>query len=138
MVKILILSLLLGLGSVYAKNSVGACVPIGKIVILKKAIMSLDLNKKQKEKLVTYEEELKDKLGTIRSDAFSKNERLSNLFSETTFLRKRFVRITTSENEVLTDAVASYFEKMYKVLSQDQKNRLVKRFKRIERQEGEK
>lgn len=133
MVKILILSLLIGLGSLYAKSSVGACVPIGKIVVLKKAIMSLDLSKEQKEKLVTYEEALKDKLEKIKSNAFSKNERLSNLFSETTFLRKKFVRITTSENEVVTDAIASYFEKMYKVLSKEQRKKLVKRFKRIER-----
>ena len=133
MVKVLILSLLLGLGSVYAKSSVGACIPIGKIVVLKKAIMSLDLSKEQKEKLVTYEEALKDKLEKIKSNAFSKNERLSNLFNETTFLRKKFVRITTSENEVVTDAIASYFEKMYKVLSKEQRKKLVKRFKRIER-----
>jgi len=133
MVKILILSLLIGLGSLYAKSSVGACVPIGKIVVLKKAIMSLDLSKEQKEKLVTYEEVLKDKLAKIKSDAFSKNERLSNLFNDTTFLRKKFVRITTSENEILTDAIASYFEKMYKVLSKEQRKKLVKRFKRIER-----
>lgn len=137
MVKVVLLSLLIGLSSLYAKSSVGACVPIGKIVVLKKAIMSLDLNKEQKEKLIVYEEELKDKLEKIKADAFSKNERLSNLFSDTTFLRKKFVRITTSENEILTDAIASYFEKMYEVLSTEQRKVLIKRFKRIERKRNQ-
>ncbi len=132
MVKIMLL-VMLGLVSLYAKNSVDACIPIGKIVILKKSIMGLDLSKAQKDELLKYEEELKEKLGDIKDGAYDKKERLSDLFNEKEFLRAKFTDITVKENVIVTNAIAEYFEKMYKTLNQEQKHALLKKFKRIEK-----
>jgi hypothetical protein len=136
MVKI-ILILLVSIVSLQAKSSVDACVPIGKIVILKKSIMSLDLSKDQKDKLLKYEEKLKDELSKIKDGAYDKKERLSDLFSEKEFLRKKFIDIATQENIVLMDAIAEYFENMYKALNSEQREKLIKKFKRIEKKRNE-
>lgn len=136
MVKI-ILILLVSIVSLQAKSSVDACVPIGKIVILKKSIMSLDLSKDQKDKLLKYEEKLKDELTKIKDGAYDKKERLSDLFSEKEFLRKKFIDIATQENIVLMDAIAEYFENMYKALNSEQREKLIKKFKRIEKKRNE-
>lgn len=136
MVKI-ILILLVSIVSLQAKSSVDACVPIGKIVILKKSIMSLDLSKDQKDKLLKYEEKLKDELSKIKDGAYDKKERLSDLFSEKEFFRKKFIDIATQENIVLMDAIAEYFENMYKALNSEQREKLIKKFKRIEKKRNE-
>jgi hypothetical protein len=122
-----------GIVSLYAKSSVDACIPIGKIVILKKSIMSLDLSKDQKDLLLKYEETLKDKIANIKDSAYDKKERLSDLFSEKEFLRKKFIEITEKENVVLTNIIAEYLENMYKALNQEQRDKLIKKFKRIEK-----
>ena len=132
MVKI-ILILFISFVGLYAKSSVGACIPIGKIVVLKKSIMSLDLSKTQKEKLLKYEEKLKDELGSVKDGAYDKKERLSDLFNEDKFLRNKFVVITKKENIVVTNSIAEYFENMYKALTKEQRAKLIKKFKRIER-----
>jgi hypothetical protein len=132
MVRI-ILILMFGIVSLYAKSSVDACIPIGKIVILKKSIMSLDLSKDQKDLLLKYEETLKDKIANIKDSAYDKKERLSDLFSEKEFLRKKFIEITEKENVVLTNIIAEYLENMYKALNQEQRDKLIKKFKRIEK-----
>ena len=129
----LIFIILIGFVGLYAKSSVGACIPIGKIVVLKKSIMNLDLSKEQKAKLVKYEERLKDKLNELRDGADSKNEKLSSLFNEKRFLSKKFVEITKRENIAVTKIISEYFKSMYSTLNADQKKKLIKRFKRIER-----
>jgi len=129
----LIFIILIGFVGLYAKSSVGACIPIGKIVVLKKSIMNLDLSKEQKSKLVKYEERLKDKLNDLRDNADSKNEKLSSLFNEKRFLSKKFVEITKRENIAVTKIISEYFKSMYSTLNADQKKKLIKRFKRIER-----
>lgn len=121
-----------------AKSSVGACIPIGKVVILKKSIMSLDLSKEQKEKLLQYEEKLKDELNTIKDNAKHKDERLSSLFNEKSFLKKKFFKITKKENLAVSEAISDYFEKMYTSLTGKQKVKLIKKFKRIERKKKKK
>lgn len=136
MVKI-ILILLLSIVGVEAKSSVDACVPIGKIVILKKSIMSLDLSQDQKDKLLKYEEKLKDAFSGIKDGAYEKNERLSDLFGEKVFLKEKFADISKRENTAMTDAISEYFENMYKILSSEQKNQLIKKFKRIEKKRSE-
>ncbi len=137
MVKLLFI-FLIGFVSLYAKSSVGACIPIGKVVVLKKSIMSLDLSKDQKAKLLKYEERLKDKLNDVRDSANSKNEKLSNLFDKDKFLKDKFRKITIRENIVVTKIISEYFENMYKVLDKEQKVKLLKRFKRIERKQKHK
>lgn len=137
MVK-LILILLLSVLTMQAKSSVGACIPIGKVVILKKSIMSLDLSKEQKEKLLQYEEKLKDELNTIKDNAKHKDERLSSLFNEKSFLKKKFFKITKKENLAVSEAISDYFEKMYTSLTDKQKVKLIKKFKRIERKKKKK
>lgn len=132
MVKIILIFLISFVG-LSAKSSVDACIPIGKIVILKKSIMSLDLSKDQKKKLLKYEEKLKDDLGSLKDGAYEKKERLSDLFSETDFLRSKFIKITKKENTVITNSIAEYFENMYKALNHKQRIKLIKKFKRIER-----
>ena len=64
-----ILILFLGFVGLQAKSSVDACIPIGKVVILKKSIMSLELSQEQKAKLLKYEEKLKDSLNDVRDSA---------------------------------------------------------------------
>ena len=137
MAKLLFI-ILIGFVGLYAKSSVGACIPIGKVVVLKKSIMSLDLSKEQKDKLVKYEETLKDKLNEERDSANNRNEKLSNLFDEKKFLKKKFAKITEKENIAVTKIVTEYFENMYNALNKEQKVKLIKRFKRIERKRKKK
>jgi len=137
MVKI-ILVLLLGLVSLQAKSTVGACIPIGKVVVLKKSIMSLDLSKEQKAKLLKYEETLKDALSDVKDSANAKGEKLSSLFDDKTFLRKKFQGITQRENKLVTKIIGDYFKNMYEVLTPDQRVHLIKRFKRIEKKRKKK
>ena len=134
----LIFIMLIGFVGLYAKSSVGACIPIGKVVVLKKSIMSLDLSKEQKSKLVKYEERLKDKLNDIRDSANTKNEKLSNLFDEKRFLKGKFAKITARENIAVTKIISEYFEDMYNALNKEQKIKLIKRFKRIEKKRKKK
>ena len=125
--------MLIGFVGLYAKSSVGACIPIGKVVVLKKSIMSLHLSKAQKEKLYKYEETLKDKLNEIRDSANAKDEKLSNMFNEKRFLKEKFALITKKENVIVTKIITEYFENMYNTLDKEQKIKLIKRFKRIEK-----
>jgi len=129
----LIFIMLIGFVGLYAKSSVGACIPIGKVVVLKKSIMSLHLSKAQKEKLYKYEETLKDKLNEIRDSANAKDEKLSNMFNEKRFLKEKFALITKKENVIVTKIITEYFENMYNTLDKEQKIKLIKRFKRIEK-----
>jgi len=137
MVKI-ILVLMLGLVSLQAKSTVGACIPIGKVVVLKKSIMSLDLTKAQKTKLLEYEEALKDGLNSVKDNANKKGEKLSNLFGEKIFLREKFQTITDKENKLVTKIIGDYFENMYAALTPEQRVHLIKRFKRIEKKRSKK
>ncbi len=137
MVKI-ILILMLGLVSLQAKSTVGACIPIGKVVILKKSIMSLDLTKEQKAKLLKYEETLKDALNNVKDNANAKGEKLSNLFDKKAFLREKFQGITERENKLVTKIIGDYFENMYMALTPEQRVHLIKRFKRIEKKRNKK
>ena len=134
----LIFIILIGFVGLYAKSSVGACIPIGKVVVLKKSIMSLDLSKAQKEKLSKYEETLKDKLNELRDSANAKDEKLSNMFDEKQFLKKKFAIITDKENVIVTEIITEYFENMYNTLDKEQKIKLIKRFKRIEKKRKKK
>jgi len=112
---------------------VGACIPIGKVVILKKSIMTLKLSKKQKEKLYAYEEKLKEDLNDIKDSTKRRKEGLSSLFDKEKFLQKKFTTITKRENTAITSAISEYFSKMYQALTKKQREKLIKRFKRIER-----
>ena len=137
MAKLLFI-ILIGFVGLYAKSSVGACIPIGKVVVLKKSIMSLDLSKEQKEKLSKYEERLKDELNEVKDSANAKNEKLSNLFNEKKFLKNKFSEITRKENIIVTKIITEYFENMYNTLNKEQKVKLIKRFKRIEKKRKKK
>ena len=137
MVKI-ILILMLSLISLQARSTVGACIPIGKVVILKKSIMNLDLTKEQKAKLLKYEETLKEALNTAKDNANAKGEKLSNLFDKKIFLREKFQAITKKENQEVTKIIGDYFEKMYTALTPEQRVHLIKRFKRIEKKRRKK
>jgi len=132
MVK-LILVLLIGFVGLYAKSSVGACIPIGQIVVLKKSIMRLDLNKEQKKKLLKYENKLKNDLSDMREKAFAKDERLSSMFDKKSFLKKKFADIAKEESDIATNSISEYFEKMYNTLTDKQRIELIKRFKRMEK-----
>ena len=46
----------------------GVCIPINEISTVKKAILTLDLNKEQKSKIVILEETLKEQIQDIRSE----------------------------------------------------------------------
>jgi Spy/CpxP family protein refolding chaperone len=129
----LIFIILIGFVSLYAKTITAACIPVGKVIILKKSIMSLDLSKKQKSKLVAYEERLKEKIDALRNSANYKKGKLSNLFDEKKFLKKKFADITREESATVTKIITEYFENMYKTLTKEQKAKLIKRFKRTER-----
>ena len=130
MVKIIVI-LFITLSSLSAKSSVGACIPIGKVIILKKSIMSLSLSKTQKKQLLQYEEKLKNDLEKVRENSNAKGEKLSDMFDTKHFLIKKFTHITQKENNKLTKIIGEYFESMYKTLTSKQKARLIKRFKRI-------
>lgn len=132
MLKLLLIAAL-SFAFLEAKNSVGTCIPIGKVLILKKSIMTLKLSKKQKEKLYLYEKKLKDNLTSIKEGTKRKDEVLSALFDKEKFLTKKFLQITKRENKAVSAAIAEYFTKMYQTLTKEQKRKLIKRFKRIEK-----
>jgi Spy/CpxP family protein refolding chaperone len=132
MVKFMMILLITFVG-LYAKSTVDACIPIGKIVILKKSIMSLELDQEQKKELLKYEEKLKDELGAIKDGTDNQDEKLSSLFDDKNFLRDKFVAITTKENIAITRIISEYFENMYRILTPEQRVSLIKRFKRIEK-----
>lgn len=134
----LIFILLIGFVGLYAKSSVGACIPIGKVVVLKKSIMSLHLSKAQKEKLYKYEETLKEKLNNLKDTANDRDEKLSNMFDEKRFLKDKFALMTKKENVTVTQIISEYFENMYNALDKEQRVKLIKRFKRIERKRRKK
>jgi len=111
----------------------GACIPINEIRVLKKAIVSLDLNKKQFSKLVKLEDGLKENIQTIQKDArHGKNGTFSSLFNKTSFQRDKFLRNTDSQNKKISIAIAEYFEKLYAMLNSTQKEELIKKFEKIE------
>ena len=132
MVK-LILILALGFVGVQAQSDIGACIPIGKVVILKKSIMTLELSQEQKAKLLSYEEKLKTQLDEVRERSNKTDETLSSMFDENNFLKDKFVLITKKENLIIADIISEYFENMYRALTKEQRVKLIKRFKRIER-----
>jgi len=132
MLKLMML-LVLSFSVANAKSSVGACIPIGQVVTLKKSIMNLDLDKNQKKSLVVFEEKLKTDLEEIKEKSKHSHETLSSLFDKNKFLPQKFALLTTKKNDALTKVIGEYFTKMYSVLTKKQKEKLIKRFKRIER-----
>lgn len=112
----------------------GVCIPINEISTVKKAILTLDLNRDQKSKIVILEETLKEQIQDIRSQMRKRDEgKLSTLFNDTGFMRKEFLNITAMENTKISDVIAVYFEKLYAMLDKKQKVDLIERFKRIEK-----
>ena len=95
--------------------------------------MTLHLSKEQKKKLYKYEAKLKDDLTKIRESTKKKGMCLSGFFNKDKFLPKNFEDVTKKENRAITSAISEYFTHMYATLTQKQKLKLVKRFKRIER-----
>lgn len=124
--------------TLWGNSSTKACMPMGELVVLKKSIMSLDLTKAQRQKLAEYEETLKESLLQIKSDALTKEARLSELFDDQQFLQSRFIKITTAQNKKITQVVADYFDKMYKALDKKQREKLIKRFERTEKRRAKK
>ena len=112
----------------------GVCIPINEISTVKKAILTLDLNKEQKSKIVILEETLKEQIQDIRSEMKKREEsKLSTLFNDSGFMRKEFMTIAAMENIKISDEIAIYFEKLYAMLNTEQKKDLIKKFKRIEK-----
>ena len=112
----------------------GVCIPINEISTVKKAILTLDLDKKQKSEIVILEETLKEKIQDIRSEMKKREEsKLSTLFNDSGFMRKEFMTIAAMENIKISDEIAIYFEKLYAMLNTEQKKDLIKKFKRIEK-----
>ncbi len=132
----IILVTLLSFVSLQAQSTAGACIPIGKIVVLKKAIMSLDLSKGQKEQLATSQKELQTRLDTIKSTQLHKEKRLSNFFVANKFSREKFIKIASQDGDMLANAVADYFETLFGMLTQAQQTALLKKFQRIEKREN--
>ena len=118
---------------VLAKRN-GVCIPINEIGMVKKAILTLDLNKKQKSEIVILEETLKEQIQNIRAEMKKRDDsKLSSLFNELGFMRKEFMTIATTENSKISNVIAIYFEKLYTMLDKEQKKDLIERFKRIEK-----
>jgi len=112
----------------------GVCIPINEIAIVKKAILTLDLNREQKAKITILEETLKEQIQDIRSEMKTKDEsKLSTLFNDSGFMRKKFMTIASTENSKIADVIAVYFEKLYAMLDKEQQKDLIERFKRIEK-----
>ena len=112
----------------------GVCIPINEIATVKKAILTLDLNRDQKSKIVILEETLKEQIQDIRSQIRKRDEgKLSTLFNDTGFMRKEFMHIAAMENTKISDVIALYFEKLYAMLDKEQKQDLIERFQRIEK-----
>ena len=112
----------------------GVCIPINEISTVKKAILTLDLNKEQKSKIVILEETLKEQIQDIRSEMKKRDEsKLSTLFNDSGFMRKEFMTIAATENTNIANVIAVYFEKLYVMLDKEQQKDLIERFKRIEK-----
>lgn len=123
----------LSMGPLYARGG-GACIPINEIRTVKKAILTLDLSKDQKLQIATLEETLKEQITDIRS-SMKKGEdgKLSALFDDAGFKRKKFMEIAAVQNNKTSEAIAVYFEKLYAVLTKKQQQELIKKFERIEK-----
>ncbi len=116
-----------------AKKS-GVCIPINEISTVKKAILTLDLNKEQKSKIIILEETLKEQIQDIRSEMKKRDDsKLSALFNDSGFMRKEFMNIAATEHTKISDVIAVYFEKLYTMLNKEQKKDLIERFKRSEK-----
>ncbi len=112
----------------------GVCIPINEISIVKKAILTLDLNREQKSKIIILEETLKEQIQDIRSKTKKRDDsKLSTLFNDSGFMRKEFMTIAATENTKISDVIAVYFEKLYAMLDKAQQKDLIERFKRIEK-----
>ena len=112
----------------------GVCIPINEISTVKKAILTLDLNREQKSKIIIQEETLKEQIQDIRSEMKKREDaKLSTLFNDSGFMRKEFMAIAATENTKISDVIAVYFEKLYTMLDTEQKKDLIERFKRIEK-----
>jgi len=112
----------------------GVCIPVNEIATVKKAILTLDLNKEQKSKIVILEETVKEQIQDIRSEMKKRDEsKLSTLFNDSGFMRKEFMDIAAMENTNISNVIAVYFEKLYTMLNKEQKKDLIERFKRIEK-----
>jgi len=131
MVKLIVAFLLISSTLLNAKRG-GACIPIRELSVLKKSIIGLKLDKSQKDKLVNYEETLKETISEIKSNASKKDGKLSTMFSDEKFLREKFLDLTAAQNVKITDAIATYFSKMYVMLTKEQKEKLILKFKKIE------
>lgn len=118
---------------IFAKKS-GVCIPINEIGTVKKAILTLDLNREQKAKITILEETLKEHIQDIRSEMKKRDDsKLSTLFNDSGFMRKEFMTIAAMENTKISNVIAVYFENLYVMLDEEQKKDLIKRFKRIEK-----
>jgi len=112
----------------------GVCIPINEISTVKKAILTLELNKDQKSKIIILEETLKEQIQDIRSEMKKRDDaKLSTLFNDSGFMRKEFMNIAATENTKISDVIAVYFEKLYAMLDKEQQKDLIERFKRIEK-----
>ena len=112
----------------------GVCIPINEIGTVKKAILTLNLNKEQKSQIIILEETLKEQIQDIRLEMKKRDEsKLSTLFNDSGFMRKEFMTISAIENTKVSDVIAVYFERLYAMLDKVQKKDLIERFKRIEK-----
>jgi len=132
MAKLMLVFLLIGSTLLSAKRS-GACVPIRELSVLKKSILGLKLNREQKDKLVEYEEILKETIMDIKANAPKKDGKLSGFFDDEKFLKEKFLNFTATENVKITNAIATYFAQMYVMLTKEQKEKLIERFQKIEK-----
>jgi len=130
---VFIVLVVMGTGSLYAKGG-GACIPINEIRTVKKAILTLDLNKDQKSKITMLEETLKEQIINIRS-GIKRGEggKLSALFDDSGFKRKAFIEIASGQNNKTSEVIATYFEKLYALLNPKQQKALIEKFERIEK-----
>ena len=112
----------------------GVCIPVNEISVVKKAILTLDLNREQKSKIIILEETVKEQIQDIRSEMKKRDDtKLSTLFNDAGFMRKKFMTIAATQNIKISDVIAVYFEKLYAMLNKEQKKDLIERFKRIEK-----
>jgi len=137
MVKLVIAFLLIGSTMLNAKRA-GACIPIRELSVLKKSIIGLKLDKSQKDKLVSYEETLKETIMNVKANASKNDGKLSTMFSDEKFLREKFLHLTAEQNIKISDAIATYFSKMYTMLTKKQKEKLILKFKKIEKKRSKK
>jgi len=137
MVKLMIAFLLIGSTMLSAKRA-GACIPIRELSVLKKSIIGLKLDKFQKDKLVGYEETLKETIMSVKANASKNDGKLSIMFSDEKFLREKFLHLTAEQNVKISNAIATYFSKMYTMLTKKQKENLILKFKKIEKKRSKK